>query len=151
MTDAQTPPFRCRQGFTIIEVALAIAIIALGIVAIIGLLPTGLDVIRDASSTTQMANIAEDFITQYQQRALDSAFYSGLPTAGVLPTSTFTTNVTTSESAIPYTVKVDVSNTGFPIITPSPTGTISRVAIQISYPGSRTNTFITEVARYVRP
>ena len=149
MTDAQTPPFRCRQGFTIIEVALAIAIIALGIVAIIGLLPTGLDVIRDASSTTQMANIAEDFITQYQQRALDSALYEG--TTNVLPTSTFTTTVTTSESAIPYTVKVDVSNTVLPIITPSLTGTISRVAIQISYPGSRTNTFITEVARYVRP
>ena len=149
MTDAQTPPFRCRQGFTIIEVALAIAIIALGIVAIIGLLPTGLDVIRDASSTTQMANIAEDFITQYQQRALDSAFYEG--TNNVLSTSTTNVPVTTSESAIEYTVKVDVSNTGFPIITNGPMGTISRVAIQISYPGSRTNTFITEVARYVRP
>jgi len=150
MIHAHTPPLRRRRfGFTIIEVALAVAIIALGIVAIIGLLPTGLDVIRDASSTTQMANIAEDFITQYQQRALDSAFYEG--TNNVLSTSTTNVPVTTSESAIPYTVKVDVSNTGFPIITPSPTGTISRVAIQISYPGSRTNTFITEVARYVRP
>ena len=49
-----------RAGFTLTEIALAIGIIATALVAILGLLPAGLNASRDAADSTVIATVLED-------------------------------------------------------------------------------------------
>lgn len=49
-----------RAGFTLTEIILAIAIIATAMVAVLGLLPAGLNASRDAADSTVVASILED-------------------------------------------------------------------------------------------
>lgn len=49
-----------RAGFTLTEIVIAIAIIATAMVAILGLVPAGLNASRDAADSTIIASIFED-------------------------------------------------------------------------------------------
>ncbi|MGD0059348.1 MAG: prepilin-type N-terminal cleavage/methylation domain-containing protein [Verrucomicrobiia bacterium] len=51
---------RSRNAFSLIEVVLALAVSALGLVAIVGLLPQGLQASRDAADNTISATIVHD-------------------------------------------------------------------------------------------
>jgi uncharacterized protein (TIGR02598 family) len=48
------------DGFTLVEVMLALAIVSIGLIAILGLLPTGLRSARDAADNTISATIVQD-------------------------------------------------------------------------------------------
>ena len=48
------------EGFTLVEVMLALAIVSFGLIAILGLLPTGLRSARDAADNTISATIIQD-------------------------------------------------------------------------------------------
>jgi uncharacterized protein (TIGR02598 family) len=52
--------FRNGDGFTLVEVMLALAIVSIGLIAILGLLPTGLRSARDAADNTISATIVQD-------------------------------------------------------------------------------------------
>jgi len=52
--------FTNRLGFTLVEVMLALAIVSIGLIAILGLLPTGLRSARDAADNTISATIVQD-------------------------------------------------------------------------------------------
>lgn len=60
-------PKRGTAGFTLVEVVVAIGIIAFAFVPLMGLLPLGLDVSRQAIDTTVQAQIAQQLTTQAQQ------------------------------------------------------------------------------------
>jgi len=49
-----------RSGFSLIEVMLALALVSIGIVAILGMLPTGVQSSRDAADNTLSATIVHD-------------------------------------------------------------------------------------------
>lgn len=55
---------RSSQGFSLIEVVMAIAIVAVGLVAILGLIPQGLKSARNAADDSLVAVIAQDTIAQ---------------------------------------------------------------------------------------
>lgn len=55
---------RREQAFSLVEVVLAIAIIAIGLVAILGLFPQGLTSGQNASDDSLVAVIAQDVITR---------------------------------------------------------------------------------------
>ncbi len=149
------------DGFTLIEVVLAVAVVAIGIVGILGLLPLGLQTTREASDKSQMATIAQQFISYYQQDALDPNSTNSLT---VIPWSSPTNTIVTLDDVHQYAAIVSVQTNAYPQIwdtnPPPTTSMVTRVMIQvyrvaisgtITNSSSSTNTFFTEVARYVHP
>jgi uncharacterized protein (TIGR02598 family) len=59
-------PSRSRAGFSLVEVALAIGIIAFAFVALLGLIPTGLNTFRDAIDKTNETIIVADLNSMLQ-------------------------------------------------------------------------------------
>ncbi|MEI6399174.1 MAG: prepilin-type N-terminal cleavage/methylation domain-containing protein [Pseudomonadota bacterium] len=57
---------KSRQGFSLIEVTLAIAIIATAFVALLGLLPAGLQIFRTTVDATNITRITTDITTMLQ-------------------------------------------------------------------------------------
>jgi uncharacterized protein (TIGR02598 family) len=51
---------RTRAGFSLIEVSIAMAVAAVGLIAIIGLLPPGIQSSRDAADNTIAASVVQD-------------------------------------------------------------------------------------------
>jgi uncharacterized protein (TIGR02598 family) len=61
------PKSGCSRGFTLVEITLAIGIVAFGFVAILGLLPTGMSLFRRAMDCSIGAQIAQRVINDAQQ------------------------------------------------------------------------------------
>ena len=55
---------RATAAFSLVEVALAVAVIAIGLLVILGLFPQGLQSARDAADNTLSATIAQDLFSQ---------------------------------------------------------------------------------------
>jgi len=66
---------RAASGFSLVEVALAVAIAALAIITLLGLLPQGLEMSRKTALMTNNSNILEQVT-----RDLENARFSMLPT-----------------------------------------------------------------------
>lgn len=66
-----------RRGFSLPEVTIAVAIAALGLVSILGLLPTGLENVRQAGANIATARICQEMISEIQ-----SADWGTLPQPG---------------------------------------------------------------------
>lgn len=67
---------RASSGFSLVEVTLAVAIAALAIITLLGLLPQGLEMSRKTTLITNYSNIVEQIA-----RDLDNARFSMLPTS----------------------------------------------------------------------
>ncbi|MFT5405098.1 MAG: hypothetical protein ACI9DF_003945 [Verrucomicrobiales bacterium] len=65
LTPQQLSPRR-SSAFTLIEVTIAMAIVATVMMALLGLLPMSLDQMREARNMTSMARISEDIINDVQ-------------------------------------------------------------------------------------
>jgi prepilin-type N-terminal cleavage/methylation domain-containing protein len=66
---------RTRQygGFSLVEVSLAIAIIAMGLLAVIGMLPHAYTSARDAADNTVAATIVQNFLSQVRSMSYTNA------------------------------------------------------------------------------
>ncbi len=60
---------RLNLGFSLVEVALAVAIAALGIITCLGLLPEGLEMSRRTAELTMQSNILEQIIRDIEKAA----------------------------------------------------------------------------------
>ena len=58
-----------KSGFTLVEVALALLVVGVGIVAIFGLFPAGMEAGRRTVNETQAALFAEEVFTAYRSLA----------------------------------------------------------------------------------
>jgi uncharacterized protein (TIGR02598 family) len=56
----------CLAGFTLIEIALALLVVSIGIMAVLGLFPAGLDANRRAIEETRAAIFADDVMNSYR-------------------------------------------------------------------------------------
>lgn len=139
--------FLSAAAFTLIENALAIGVVAVGLVGILSLFPLGLRSTRTATDDTQMAIIAQDYAAYYEQLTLTNVNYAANPAQGLLAPQDYVETVTNNN--VIYNVHVVVANSGFPQLQSGNTNLLSRAIIEIWRPGSATNTYVTDVGRYV--
>ena len=87
-------PLRFRQGkaagFTLIEVAIAVGILAVALVALLGLMPAGMTNFRKAMDTSITAQIAQRILLDLQQADFDQVVDTKNETGNTPPTYTFT-------------------------------------------------------------
>ncbi len=94
---------RSRTGFSLIEVVLALGVIAFAVVAMLGVLPVGLSTGHDAQNETRAAQIAQDIITSMASQA-----QTRYPNATIAqPSSTFSYDVDLSISKTYDTLGAD--------------------------------------------
>ena len=77
-------------GFTLIEVAIAVGILAVALVALLGLLPGGMTTFRKAMDTSITAQIAQRILLDMQQADFDQIIDAPTGTASISPYYTFT-------------------------------------------------------------
>jgi len=108
---------RTVRGFSLVEVALAVAVVAIGVVGILALFPLGMDAVRKAADDTQMMAIGEDAIAYYQQMAANTNYYSVNNTAPFVCTNVigafYSESITQPVDGIWYISDATVTNTGF--------------------------------------
>lgn len=83
---------RTSEAFSLIEVALAIAITGFAVVSLVTLLPIGLQTFRQAMDTAVSAQIAQRVVSDVQETDFDTLVSDALPEEGqfyVLPTRYF--------------------------------------------------------------
>ncbi len=111
-------------AFSLVEVATAIAIVAFGFVALLGLVPMGLTHFRDAMDATIGAQIAQRVITDAEQTDFDL-----LLAAGGKPTGDFFT--------LPVRYFDEQAGEVFPSAPGAASAAIYRVMVRGSWPGPR--------------
>lgn len=67
---------RAKAGFTLVEIAIAIGILAIALVALMGMLPGGLSNFRKAMDTSITAQIAQRILLDMQQADFDTVIDS---------------------------------------------------------------------------
>lgn len=84
-------PGKLSQGFSLVEVALSLAILAVGMVGVLSLLPVGLDSARQVHAETVASQIVRGAIADFSTNG-QTANYStiaGVPAGGILRTEYF--------------------------------------------------------------
>jgi uncharacterized protein (TIGR02598 family) len=136
-----------QAGFTLVEVVLAIGIIAFAFIPLLGLLPLGLDVSRQAIDTTVQAQIAQQLTTQAQQT--DFSLLSTFASNSINTPYYFDdqgNKATSSDRRIYEAVISATSNTALP--GPVTTQRLATVTIYVlSLTSTQTNRSITDLTR----
>src|SRR6266478_6603145 len=83
------------SAFTLVEIILALAVMAIGLLATLVLFPVGLNATRTASDNTEMATIGAEYISIYQQAASSANNYDapfGVPQDILAQADSYPTN-----------------------------------------------------------
>ena len=109
----------CR-GFSLVEVTLAVAVVAIGLLGVLALFPLGMDAVRQAADSTQMMAIGQDWIAEFQQEAANASCYDVADPVQVIDPASPSFGSCSSNlnvDGIWYRVDAIVTNSGFPQIT----------------------------------
>ncbi len=154
-----------RTGFSLVEVMLALAIVSLGIVAILGLLPSGLQAGRDAADNTLSATIVQDIFSNLRAGSFTNATvcdtcailqnlgtYSnaGNPVVDYYDYAGFSTN----QAAAYYRVVLTYTPQPMQVFPPQ-SPSLTRVTATVFWPAQSkkivgSSVFVTQIARYDR-
>ncbi len=61
-----------RNGFSLVEIIIALAVVSFGLIAVVGLIPQGIQSARDAADNTLAATIVQDTLNAVRAQALAS-------------------------------------------------------------------------------
>jgi uncharacterized protein (TIGR02598 family) len=143
-----------QAGFTLVEVVIAISIVAFGIIAVFGLLPAGLGIFRQSIETTVSSQILQQIISEVQETDFDQLIKDktdnpiSAGTTGVKATRYFDDQgkeLTAATRAI-YQVNTRIqSATDSPAKTPFTNLNLATVTIQVAKnPGGRALAYETD-------
>jgi len=82
-------PSSVSWGFSLVEVALSLAILAVGMTGVLALLPVGLESARQVHAETVAANVARSALGQFTTNTANANTWSqitGIPDGGILKT-----------------------------------------------------------------
>ena len=145
-----------QQGFSLVEVVLALAVISIGLVAILGLFPIGLTSANTASTSILVSEIGQDIFATIRTQPFTKADLSNFyPTGGPYDLTTFSgtlTNYYTStglETNGPYVAYYRVTLSFEPL----PPLNLTKVQAIIVWPSAsltpkNTNVFVSQIAQY---
>jgi uncharacterized protein (TIGR02598 family) len=143
-------PKGAQMGFSLVEIMLALAVIAIGLVAVIGLIPQGIQASRDAADNTLAATIAHDTFNQMRQQSLIPAG-TWPPVSQTVYYDALATNVinavTDPQDAyfrVVVTPQLSVSVQGLYVVTASVTWPAKPTTVS----PLNTNIFVTTIANY---
>ena len=135
-----------EAGFSLIEIMLALAVIAIGLIAVVGLIPQGVQASRDAADNTLAATIAHDTFNYLRQQALQSPWPPTL-TANTWYDAAATNGTTASASANTY-FQVHLAASAS---TPNMLTVVATVTWPVKSASAvppNTNIFVTSIANY---
>jgi uncharacterized protein (TIGR02598 family) len=130
-----------------VEIMLALAVVAIGLVAIIGLIPQGIQASRDAADNTLAATIVHDTFAGLRAQVLEpTATWPPTLTADTYYDATGTSNYSTASPSTYYDVRLAAAQSTPNLITVS-----AMVMWPVKATGAKplnTNTFVTTIANY---
>lgn len=74
-----------RAAFNMVEIALAMAVIALGVISIMALFPVGLNANRDSMAVSYAADVGDQFVHQLEEMLRRPAGWTTYITGGGIP------------------------------------------------------------------
>ena len=98
MTSSRACPWKAGTAFSLVEVVLALGVVAFAIVAILGAFPAGLSTSRFSQNETRASQIAQDILTSLASQAQTN-----------FPNCVIKQSATTTASDFAYNVKLDGS------------------------------------------
>ncbi|MCH2061546.1 MAG: Verru_Chthon cassette protein B [Verrucomicrobiales bacterium] len=118
-----------KRGFTLIETVLAIGIVATVLIALLGLLPTGSDILSEAGRSTVGARIAQQLIGEVQLAEYDDIdkfnnqqrFYNDMGT-----------ELRSGGDQVVYTARIEIESGNPPIPGAKESEYLRRVIIKVS-------------------
>ena len=132
-------PGASRAGFSLVEVALAVAIAALAIITLLGLLPQGLEMSRKTSVLANNSNILEQIIRNYENMQ-----WSDILSGGNLVKKYYTDQgleVASSSEEISFVAEIDFRQTASLPQTETTEPYLRRVIIRVASSSSSSYTF----------
>ena len=135
-TPAVRPLARFPHGFSLIEVTIALGVVSFALIALFGLLPTGLTTFRSSIDRSVASQIAQNIISQARQTEFSSLSSLATP-SGVPKRFTEDGDETTDATKTIYVAKVEVvTPVSFPPSTPNTSMAKIRVRVVNSPSGS---------------
>jgi uncharacterized protein (TIGR02598 family) len=118
-----------QRGFTLIETVLAIGIVATVLISLLGILPTGSNILSEAGRSTVGARIAQQLIGEVQLAEYDdidqfnnkTRYYNDMGTA-----------VSPADPTLVYTARIEVESGNPPIPGAKESEYLRRVIIKVS-------------------
>ena len=105
---------RGQLAFSLVEVVLALGVIAVGVIAILGAFPTALQIGHSAQDETRAPHIAQAIITAIASQAQSTLGASPTPTPAI---------ISQPSSSPSFSYSVDLTTTSTPSPSPSPAAT----------------------------
>jgi uncharacterized protein (TIGR02598 family) len=133
---ASQGPARLSRGFSLIEVTIALGVVSFALIALFGLLPTGLTTFRSSIDRSIASQIAQNIISQARQTEFSSLSTLATP-AGSPKKFTEDGDETTDATKTIYVAKVEVATSvTFPSSAPNTSMAKIRVRVVNSPSGS---------------
>jgi uncharacterized protein (TIGR02598 family) len=129
-TPAVRPLDRSPRGFSLIEVTIALGIFAFALIALFGLLPTGLTTFRSSIDRSVASQIAQNIISEARQTEFSSLSTLATP-AGSPKKFTEDGDETTEASKTIYVAKVEVDTSVSLPAAPTPNTSMAKIRVRV--------------------
>jgi uncharacterized protein (TIGR02598 family) len=142
-TPAARPLARFPHGFSLIEVTIAMGVVSFALIALFGLLPTGLTTFRSSIDRSVASQIAQNIISQARQTDFSSLSSLATP-AGSPKKFTEDGDETTDATKTIYVAKVDVeTQVTLPAATAVQNTSMAKIRVRVANSPSGSEAVIT--------
>lgn len=127
-------PFRLGKkslrGFSLVEVTLALGIITFGLIAVMGLLPTGIKLTKQSADEVAAVNIMTGISAKLQKAGSTASsgtdYFNADGVVTTLASATYAAKWVVRSSSVPPNALITVS---WPAVSPTPTGFVESIVV----------------------
>jgi uncharacterized protein (TIGR02598 family) len=129
-SQAPRAPRSLPHGFSLIEVTIALGIVSFALIALFGLLPTGLTTFRSSIDRSVASQIAQNIISEARQTEFSSLSTLATP-AGSPKRFTEDGDETTDASKTIYVAKIEVETSVSLPAAPTPNTSMAKIRVRV--------------------